>query len=696
MLGRGFSADNGSFMATCVDAKSSGQTSFELDNYFVEINSRQTYTEDIAGKFQNSLVYSWATGQIEEEYLKADAENEAISASGIRRYPHFIISVFRIEKSSDSIDDSISGDLVEDSKDLLTRGEFVSFFQNCGPSFVRSISRAGELGVLFSYFSAEEEKSLNFSRKVEKVIKGFSTSTGGEESGDAQSSGQKAFDDLKNTNFYDSMTVKQRAIGIGNNLNSEGTVLVRSVIEVKNAMNFAYKSMQQEGSGIVFSIDYLQWSQSPMFQDAGNLDQQLIENVCTDNAGGEQVCVDRVLSSTTKRYNIGVNSEFIVRVEGIYEQKLNRNNNLQKCINKLEGMSEIELNSIAVNHVTSHTIIEITDAIEVMEGSQQTGVAVDADTIAIRLRRLKHLLMGSEEGTGAGATGLNTFFYQRMTQGLNDYIQNFYIECLDALRANDINFPGGSILSKDYSNIGVCSNPVCVSNVNVEWDTVQNSCRQTPNIDALERMWKLVYHYCPAKKDIHQTKYVNKELQRRSDLASESDSRSDTNRQFTPESINASKKVIQAKPMNLREDTSTGIKLRSGINKQPVELELPVQTLRSEMPENPVEAETIDNVESTSMDTQATETEVNVDPTYEPVVYEESEDGDEATETEVNVNLSDEQVEDEDSENGDKDTQTEVNVDPSDVPDQFVGSEFGDNDASRNLREDDDDWLANW
>jgi len=143
VLGRGYSVATGSLQSSCLIVNERTKPSYDFDYFFTEIRSstdttdRSTWSEQI----KLSYGYQWVKGTV-------DRDRKSQSESRTQTYKHYIIATMRTERYYSSIDE-IHAELSDDARDLLQSGQYISFFQACGPNYIRSINRAAEITAIF-------------------------------------------------------------------------------------------------------------------------------------------------------------------------------------------------------------------------------------------------------------------------------------------------------------------------------------------------------------------------------------------------------------------------------------------------------------------------------------------------------------------------------------------------------------------
>jgi len=135
VLGRGFSLNTGNVLSTCLSVNNVIPATADYEYIYSEIYDERTLW--LAVEFSASRAKVTPT-------VAYEVELSANFNYGTKFSEHFIISTMLIERYYQSVDETSSA-LVSYADALLTGGNFLQFFQACGPTFFRSIRKTAEV-----------------------------------------------------------------------------------------------------------------------------------------------------------------------------------------------------------------------------------------------------------------------------------------------------------------------------------------------------------------------------------------------------------------------------------------------------------------------------------------------------------------------------------------------------------------------
>jgi len=231
VLGRGYSVATGNLQSSCLNVEEQTTPSYDYDYYFTEIANHEkvSINKSFSGKISSSFGYLWAKSHVDST-LETNKNSE--------RKKHFLIATMRTQRYYSSVDE-VHSTLSADARVLLEGGQYMSFFQACGPNYIRSVRRAAEITAIFEYETNEDTANSDFESSLKLNIRGLV--------GDPDPSNDRTTTsrNIINSALKSSLSISIRAFGLGLNNDGKSSLQARSMDDFKNVMDFAFQSMQQ-------------------------------------------------------------------------------------------------------------------------------------------------------------------------------------------------------------------------------------------------------------------------------------------------------------------------------------------------------------------------------------------------------------------------------------------------------------------
>jgi len=407
VLGRGYSVATGSLQSSCLTVNHRTKPSYDFDYFLTEIESDTDVTW--SSKFKNTYSYSWVKDTVDSDRKKYQAKTRS------EMYTHYIIATMRTERYYSSVDEN-KAELSDDARNLLESGQFISFFQACGPNYIRSINRAAEITAIFSYESSEKSGNSQFESELKKDLKGYYN----------EKSSGKYKRKIDYNQQRNSLTISIKAHGLGLNEDGAVSMIASSMDDFEDVMNFAFKSMQTEGIGMVQGVEIVPWVDNPQFQVAAGLADTL--QVCDDDEDEKKGDNEKEKCSTfpieMKKMTLSSNAEFIATLNRVMMAAIDNLYNLQNCQSLLYDFSEADANKLLVNHKTDDA-----SSITVNELKQKVD---------------KKALSNAQE------------YVQK-------YTKYFYGPCMQALSNDYAGQKGGTVMVKNWFSTEQCQDITCTA-----------------------------------------------------------------------------------------------------------------------------------------------------------------------------------------------------------------------------------------
>lgn len=415
VLGRGFSLATGTLQSSCLEVVERTRPSYDYDYYFTEVksSSEEEVEKSFEGKFKGSFSY-WGVK------VKIKASVKSASKSNTKKSKRFIIATMRTERYYDSVDE-IHARLSSDAHSLLASGQYISFFQACGPNYIRSIRRAQEVTAIFEYESESKTGNSEFEAKLKVDISGW---------------GQKASTEMKyeskSKHHSENSSLKISIVGYGLGLNEDGagSLIAKSMDDYMKVMEFAFRSMQATGIGMVQSIEIVPWVDNPQFQVAAGL-ATILQDCGEDPEEEGKVKKCTSVASEIKKMHLSANGEYVATMNQVMRMNIDRLHNMQQCRGILHSWPTEYGDKNLINIRTSGGFVE--------DGKSDES----------------HMTVGEmKEHVNAE----NMMKQQEYIQG---YIEYFYAPCITALSREYGGQIGGITMVKSWFMIEECREVLC-------------------------------------------------------------------------------------------------------------------------------------------------------------------------------------------------------------------------------------------
>jgi len=197
--------------------------------------------------------------------------------------------------------------------------------------------------------------------------------------------------------------------------------------DFEDVMNFAFKSMQTIGIGMVEGVEIVPWVDNPQFQVAAGLADTL--QVCPkddydddkDDDGNDGSDCNTV-STEMKKMTLSSNAEFIATLNRVMRGGIDNLYNLQQCRSLLHTFPKCDYGKVLVNHKTDDT---------------------------------------SSKTVGELKNELNEEIITVALEYVQDYTTYFYGPCLQALSSDYGGQKGGTVMVKSWFSTKECQDVTC-------------------------------------------------------------------------------------------------------------------------------------------------------------------------------------------------------------------------------------------
>ena len=409
---------------------------------------------------------------------------------------YFVSSTMRIERYYSSVKEDLTS-FTPYAQKVLSKQDYVGFFKTCGPNYIRSIRRAQEVTAIFSYFAgtkvlAQEYASLlKANKRAKKVEEGVLT--------------KNKFKKINKT-----LEIKVLGYGLGLDYMGAGSLVVRSVTEYNDIVNFAFKTMTDTKDasdvvGMVYSIEVMPWVDNVQFQVASKMLEEIIKIPLPRSLISKAVRKDRTISAFDKTLvaefeckdpiqnidmygyccetddlydaanrvyepttpidricrpvrdlekslvanNMASNAEFVASLAASVQHKFNQIGTLESCVSAAQRIPE----KYDYNFLRPQRSVTF-------DASMQSNVTL------VKLKRALDPL---------GDYGL----VNHLGKELDEYMDMYYIPCLGALFGKNIhgttNFESGYFMAYPWHTHDECKKLTCLHD-NMRWDRDKGGC----------------------------------------------------------------------------------------------------------------------------------------------------------------------------------------------------------------------------
>lgn len=451
VLGRGYSVATGGLQSSCLGVVERTKPSYDFISFFTEFKGDSEIDRKSAwsGTIKYTKSYWWSRKTIEGSY-------SVTGSSNTKKKQHHIIFTMKTERYYSSVDE-ITAELSDSALSLLESGQYISFFQACGPNYIRGIRRAAELSAIFSYESTNSRFNYKTDSDIKSAVSGWWRPTTNNKS----SSSSK----IDSNAMRSSLTINIRGFGLALNEEGADSMIATSMEDVKKVMDFAFQSMQTIGTGMVQGIEIVPWVDNPQFQVAAGLGDILQK--CDDgdddeenddkDEGEETTCT--VVSTEMKKMSLSTNGEYVATMNHVLRKKIDILHDMQQCRTMLHEFTDDDLQAFLINHKKDDGYVS--------NGKHVSGMTVET---------MKEMI---------NVDNLNT-----VRKDMQNYVKHFYEPCIAALTEEYGGLTGGTAQVKPWFTLDKCQDMACtVSGVSI---SEEGKCT-LPDPD----MWTLnVEQYC--------------------------------------------------------------------------------------------------------------------------------------------------------------------------------------------------------
>jgi hypothetical protein len=256
-----------------------------------------------------------------------------------------------MERYYNSVDDTTAF-LTKDAKELLTdKGDVVSFYQACGSGYIRSIRRTAEVTAIFKIDSSTEETAKSLAGSIGAGISGVASVDVGFKT--------------NSTSFQknEKIEIKIKAFGLGLNMEGADTMVARNQDDYMKAMNFAFKSMQNQNVGMIRGIEVVPWMDNLQFQNALNF-KDVHQRTEIMDTNGVPFATPQFENSLIPKLEVkeitSANGEFVQMIGAKYREFMYNTALMSACVGEIEllWLNDANHNKFMLDHTGFDMILE--------------------------------------------------------------------------------------------------------------------------------------------------------------------------------------------------------------------------------------------------------------------------------------------------------------------------------------------------
>lgn len=316
-LGRGYSTSTNEVLSTCLIFKGKTLPTYNFKYDFMEVDYSGTSINTYQGEFHTSLSWGFIQATVNAN-MKASEQRNVTT--------HHVITKMKMERYYSSLDDR-HAELAPEAKDLLSspRYDTVGFFQACGGGFIRSIRRTAEVTAIFELSSTNVDSVMSAAADLQ--VKVFGMNIGG---------GSLSIED-HSLSSDTHMKIKIIAFGIGLNDQGANTLVARDFDDYKGAMDYAFKSMQNDDVGMIQGIEVVPWVENLQFQAIVNF-VPIEEVKPAENITGKNISINpagKKIPPLILKSIAVLNAEFITMIDSFYRGQINYLHTMAQCLGQV-------------------------------------------------------------------------------------------------------------------------------------------------------------------------------------------------------------------------------------------------------------------------------------------------------------------------------------------------------------------------
>ena len=296
-LGRGYSISTNTYQSVCLKDIQATTPSYNMKYNFKEIE--QSWETEYSRSLDLEARYQYL-------FLKSNVDIFVENSGSNTYYYHYIFANISVDSYYNSVNEADSP-LSDSAASLLAKGDTVSFFDSCGPYYIRSLGRHSNYYALFSYRSTSATRETEYEVKVKTALNSWFGKGGTDIEWQSE---------FKRESEEKRLNIRVWANGLGKG--RLANLIPTDLDSFKESIEEAIKTMQDPDTGIVTSMEVSPWVENTHFQQALILDDE------------------SETSDFIRRRNLEANSELIAEIDRIDRAQVDQYSKALTCRRNLE------------------------------------------------------------------------------------------------------------------------------------------------------------------------------------------------------------------------------------------------------------------------------------------------------------------------------------------------------------------------
>jgi len=438
-IGRGYSYSTGKIFMGCLEIGTTAKTtepSFDYEYDFSQISNAMTVRADTR-KFANSASYNKIMRDIESNVYEGGTTNSQ----------NFIVWM-KVDKYYHGIEDLSFSEsyFLDEPRALFEEGEYLMFFQSCGPYFIRSVRRVSEMSLNFSL------QSMTNLQTVQQLWDEVRNAVGGTFTPNQTMLGEPS-----------KLQASVSTFGLDHQTRGFGRLRVESLEGALNSMDLALAAMMNPNTGMPVSIEVVSWVTNVWVQNNLSVTDELVEN-------------GSMISTSIRRFNLITNIEFILRMEDHMLALQNHITAHQNCI--------LELTKVDTTHQDSklyrYSCNNNENSVACQTNNQKT------------VSELLEILLGDNQNVGS----VQRYALVRSIQRFSGIFNNYYNPCVNRLEGEVQGVALGNMQMYHWMELEECQEVSCTFR-NTYYVLEENTCRSLDSISDEVQISGNIREFCP-------------------------------------------------------------------------------------------------------------------------------------------------------------------------------------------------------
>ncbi len=291
VVGRGYSMATNTLQSTCFSKIKLTRPSYDFQYQFIDID--ETWKEKFSSR--NEL-----SGSLKHLFISNNFTNTTIKEGEKTFYHHHIFVSLDLDSYYHSLDEGKTG-LSGDAIQLLRNKDVVSFFNSCGPFYIRSIGRNSKFFAMLTYKTESTKRDERFDSKLKAHLRSLFKS---------KTNNNDTSSDFQKETYKKRLQISVWGYGLGKD--HQADLLPTDIDSFKRIVKNSILAMQDSDVGMISSVEVVPWMENPEFQNELRLesttDKIQFERKRNLEANSELIAeIDRIDSAFMNTYYKGLN-----------------------------------------------------------------------------------------------------------------------------------------------------------------------------------------------------------------------------------------------------------------------------------------------------------------------------------------------------------------------------------------------------